>query len=178
MLIRSDALRVKNWYKSLGFWTVFGYRIRHARKFGCGFCRFLLPFELLFRAFGVFLPDSEIPTTLRIGPSFHLPHPTGVVLAPQCRIGPRVTIFQQVTLGMWEGGCPAIRAHASVFPGAKVIGRVVIGMRAFVGANAVVLIDVPDCHSAVGVPARVQWRSDYKCSGRTQAASYIQADGQ
>lgn len=87
-----------------------------------------------------------------------MPHPQGVIVGSGSRIGPNVSIFQQVTLGEWQGASPRIHAHASIFAGAKIVGAVTVGRRAFVGANAAVLNDVPDWHTATGVPANISPR--------------------
>jgi serine O-acetyltransferase len=167
LLIRSDA-RVngpKPW-RSRGFATLLRYRVRHARKFGGWTCRlFLLPVDLLL---SLRRPsDAEIPSSARIGPGLHLPHPQGVIVAQGCRIGPHAAIFQQVTLGGWETGIPRVKGRAVIYAGAKVFGNVTIGRRAFVGANAVVTADVPPWHAAMGVPARNTRRSDGKAAAST-----------
>jgi serine O-acetyltransferase len=104
--------------------------------------------------------DAELPSTAEIGAGFYLPHPQGVVVAQGCRIGPHVSMFQQVTLGAWEGGVPRVKARAVLYAGAKAVGRVTIGRRAFVGANAAVVADVPPWNAAVGVPAIARRRKD------------------
>jgi serine O-acetyltransferase len=78
-------------------------------------------------------------------------------------IGRNVTIYQQVTLGALEADFrfdpslrPTVEDDVVLAAGAKVLGGVRVGSRSTVGANAVVLCDVPAHHLAVGVPARVQ----------------------
>ena len=149
------------WWKHPGFWAALAYRVHWQRKTGGWGNGALIPVELPLRIFASMVADVEIPADVTIGPGLYLPHPTGVVVASGSRIGSHVALFQQVTLGSWHGRQPCVRAHASLFAGAKVIGGVIIGRRAFVGANAVVLEDVPEWHAAVGVPAHVQLRSDY-----------------
>ena len=72
-----------------------------------------------------------------------------------------MTIFQGVTLGEWHGNAPIIKSYTSIFAGAKNICGMRIGMRCFIGANAVVVADVPAWYSDTGVPAKNQIRSDY-----------------
>lgn len=104
---------------------------------------------------------ADIPLTVRIGGGLMLPHPNGVVIHPAVQIGPNCMIFQQVTLGTnrggrgRRGGVPALGGHVDIGPGARVLGPVRIGDHAVIGANAVVLCDVPDGMLAVGVPARI-----------------------
>lgn len=159
LMILSDARRYEGrWWRAPGFWTSLSYRIRNAARTGPWYRRALLMLNLL--TWPRRCRDAELPSSAEIGPGLYLPHPQGVILGGQSRIGPHVAIFQQVTLGAWNGASPRIAAHASLFAGAKIIGKVAVGRRAFVGANAVVLGDVPPWHSAVGVPAKCVRRKD------------------
>lgn len=86
-----------------------------------------------------------------------LPHPNGIVIHPDARIGPNCLIFQQVTIGTTEsGGTPWIGAHVDIGAGAKLLGGIRVGEHARIGANAVVVCDVPSGAVAVGVPARIR----------------------
>jgi serine O-acetyltransferase len=91
-----------------------------------------------------------------IGPGFALGHGQGAVVWAE-RIGRDCTIYQQVTVGLSDGSLgslPVLGDRAWLWPGARVIGANV-GEEATVGANAVVLTDVPAGRTAVGVPARL-----------------------
>ncbi len=99
---------------------------------------------------------AEIPINARIGGGLLLTHPNGVVIHPDAIIGPNCLIFQQVTIGIGSTpGLPRIGAHVNIGAGAKILGGIVIGDRARIGANAVVLRDVPAGATAVGIPAQV-----------------------
>ena len=98
---------------------------------------------------------ADIPINTRIGGGLLLPHPNGIVIHPSVVIGPNCLIFQQVTLGMAHGGVPLVGGHVDIGAGAKVIGPVRLGDHSNVGANAVVMVDVPAGATAVGVPARI-----------------------
>ena len=106
------------------------------------------------RDFGCFVQGSA-----EIGAGLRLPHPNGIVIGSGVRIGARCTIYQQVTLGAartgdgFTNGYPRIGNHVTVFAGAKLIGPIHVGDDAVIGANAVVLQDVPAGHRAIGVPA-------------------------
>lgn len=93
-----------------------------------------------------------IPYRLQIGPDVNFSHCMGIVIAPGAKIGSRVKIRQHVTIG---SGHAVIGDDVEFGAGAKVIGSVRIGNRVKVGANAVVVHDVPDDATVVGVPARV-----------------------
>lgn len=99
---------------------------------------------------------ADIPLNCQIGGGLLLPHPNGIVIHPQARIGVNCLIFQQVTIGVADAtGAPVIGHAVDIGAGARILGPVRIGDRARIGANAVVLIDVPADAVAVGVPARI-----------------------
>lgn len=100
---------------------------------------------------------ADIPLGCQLGGGLLLPHPNGIVIHPDARVGPNCLIFQQVTLGTGGPlpGAPTLGAHVDVGAGAKILGGVSIGARAMIGANAVVLCHVPAGATAVGIPARV-----------------------
>ena len=100
---------------------------------------------------------AELPVTTDIGGGLMLPHPNGVVVHPKSVIGPNCILFQQVTLGGNGGGSgvPRLGGHVRVGPGARILGPVAVGDNAVIGANAVVLRDVPAGVVVVGVPARI-----------------------
>jgi serine O-acetyltransferase len=103
----------------------------------------------------------EIPLAGDIGGGLIMPHPQGVVIHPDAKLGPNCLIFQQVTIGIGGSrpGAPIIGGHVDIGAGAKILGGVTIGDHAKIGANAVVLTDVPPGATAVGIPARVTPRS-------------------
>lgn len=82
----------------------------------------------------------------------YLPHPNGVVVHPRARLGRGVTLMQQVTLGSKDGsdGAPLLGDHVFCGAGSKVLGPVVIGTGAVIGANAVVTRNVPPGATVVG----------------------------
>lgn len=98
---------------------------------------------------------ADIPLNCRIEGGLMLPHPNGIVIHPEAHIGPNCLLFQQVTIGMGNGGVPRIGGHVDVGAGAKIVGGVTVGNHAKIGANAVVVRDVPEGATAVGVPARI-----------------------
>jgi serine O-acetyltransferase len=101
---------------------------------------------------------ADIPLNCKLGGGLLLPHPNGIVIHPDAQIGPNCLLFQQVTIGDAADGVPVLEGHVDVGAGAKIIGRLTVGRHARIGANAVVLDDVPAGATAVGVPARVVLR--------------------
>lgn len=102
-----------------------------------------------------------ISKNARIGSGLVLPHPTAIVIGDGVEIGRDVTLYQSVTLGGrvpgdWaRGNYPTISDGCTLFAGVVVVGRVHIGKNCTIGANAVVISDIPDNAVAVGAPARV-----------------------
>jgi serine O-acetyltransferase len=101
----------------------------------------------------------RIEPTLRlsvgsIGPGLFIQHGFATIVVAE-RIGANCWINQQVTIGFKDRTrCPVLDDEVVVHAGAKVIGDLTIGHGTTVGANAVVIKDVPPRHTAVGVPAR------------------------
>ena len=101
---------------------------------------------------------ADIHLNCQIGGGLLLPHPNGVVIHPAAVIGPNCLIFQQVTLGTrGNTGAPVLAGHVDVGAGAKLLGGIQVGAHARIGANAVVLTDVPANGAAVGIPAMVKY---------------------
>jgi serine O-acetyltransferase len=120
----------------------------------------------LFTMANVAVFGIESSPRVKIGGGLFLPHTVGTVLGAE-RIGENVTILQGVTLGTAVPDSdftaalrPVIGDYVFLGAGAKVIGRVTVGDHAKVGANAVVLQDVPPYAIAVGVPARIILRPE------------------
>lgn len=100
--------------------------------------------------------QSDIEPRTTFGKRLMLPHPNGVVIHEDAVIGDDCMIMQQVTIGMiGDGEVPVLGNSVYVGAGAKIIGKVKVGDGARIGANAVVVEDVPPGCTAVGVPARL-----------------------
>jgi serine O-acetyltransferase len=97
----------------------------------------------------------DIPVNTRIEGGLLIPHPNGIVVHPDCVIGPNCLLLQQVTLGTSRTGVPTLGGHVDVGAGAKIIGGIRLGDDCVVGANAVVISDVVPGATVVGIPAMV-----------------------
>lgn len=119
----------------------------------------------LLSQFSRFLTGIEIHPAAVIGRKFFIDHGMGVVIGETAEIGDNVTLYHDVTLG---GVAPSIDSDSQrgvkrhptlkdgviIASGAQIIGPITIGRCARVGANSVVLKDVPERTTVVGVPAR------------------------
>ncbi len=113
-----------------------------------------------------FFTGVEIHPGAKIGRRFFIDHGMGVVIGETCEIGDNVTIYQGVTLGGTgkEKGKrhPTLKNHVLVASGAKVLGAITIGEESKIGAGSVVLKDVPDYSTVVGIPGHVVMQNGKK----------------
>nr|WP_275592226.1 serine O-acetyltransferase [Bacillus atrophaeus] len=137
-----------------GLHAIWAHRIAHAlykRKF-----YFL---ARLVSQISRFFTGIEIHPGATIGRRFFIDHGMGVVIGETCEIGNNVTVFQGVTLGGTgkEKGKrhPTIKDDALIATGAKVLGSITVGEGSKIGAGSVVLHNVPDFSTVVGIPGRV-----------------------
>ncbi|MCY8479823.1 serine O-acetyltransferase [Bacillus atrophaeus] len=137
-----------------GLHAIWAHRIAHAlykRKF-----YFL---ARLISQISRFFTGIEIHPGATIGRRFFIDHGMGVVIGETCEIGNNVTVFQGVTLGGTgkEKGKrhPTIKDDALIATGAKVLGSITVGEGSKIGAGSVVLHNVPDFSTVVGIPGRV-----------------------
>jgi len=93
----------------------------------------------------------------RLPPSTTLPHPVGIVIGHDVEVGQNVRIQQNVTLGRpepnREAGYPTVGNNVRIGAGSAVLGDIELGDGSVVGANSVVLEDVPSNVTVVGSPA-------------------------
>ena len=108
---------------------------------------------------GRWLTGIEIHPGAMIGRRFFIDHGMGVVIGETALIGDDCTLYHGVTLGgtSWNKGKrhPTLGNGVVVGAGAKILGPITIGRGAKIGSNAVVVKDVPECATAVGIPARI-----------------------
>jgi serine O-acetyltransferase len=111
---------------------------------------------------GRWLTGIEIHPGAVIGKSFFIDHGMGVVVGETTEIGDNVTLYHGVTLGgtTWQKGKrhPTIGNNVVVGAGAKVLGPVKIGDNTRIGANSVVISEIPPNSVVVGIPGKVVFR--------------------
>jgi serine O-acetyltransferase len=137
-----------------GFHSLLFYRLAHwLVKRGVPF----LPRAL--SQFARFITGIEIHPGATVGSGLFIDHGMGVVIGETTEIGDNVTLFQGVTLGgtgkQRGKRHPTLGSHVVVGAGAKVLGPITIGDYVKIGANSVVLQDVPDHSTVVGIPGRI-----------------------
>ncbi|TCT01703.1 serine O-acetyltransferase [Aquabacter spiritensis] len=121
-----------------------------------GRARFLARFLAWFARL---LTNVDIHPGARIGRRFFIDHGAGVVIGETAEVGDDVTLYHGVTLGgtSWAPGKrhPTLQDGVLVGAGAKILGPITVGSQARVGANSVVIEDVPPGMTVVGIPGRV-----------------------
>ena len=164
-VIKEDFLNVKRndpalhssfelFFNYPGLWAMLFYRIANALyKRGLRFIpRFI-------SGIGQFLTTVDIHPAATIGRRVFIDHGVGVVIGETAIIGDDVVIYQQVTLGAVSTSHgkrhPTVESNVVIGAGAKVLGNIHIGEGAKIGANSVVVKDVPKYATAVGIPARI-----------------------
>ncbi|HOY86184.1 MAG TPA: serine O-acetyltransferase [Methylotenera sp.] len=112
-----------------------------------------------FSHIGRWLTGIEIHPGATIGRRVFIDHGMGVVIGETAVIGDDCTLYHGVTLGgtSWNKGKrhPTLEQGVVIGAGAKVLGPITIGKNAKIGSNAVVVKDVPENATAVGIPARI-----------------------
>ena len=123
---------------------------------------------------GRFLTNVDIHPGARIGRRFFIDHGAGVVIGETAEIGDDCTLYHGVTLGgtTWNKGKrhPTLGANVVVGAGAKILGAIRIGDGARIGANSVVIREVPAGRTAIGIPARLVGERSPIVPNRTQSA--------
>ena len=125
-------------------------------------------YKILFKFIQV-VTGIELPCETSIGHRFRIDHFGGVIISGDVVFGDDVVIRNGVTIGLRRSGVrgsPKIGSRVDIGAGAKILGGINIGDDTAIGANAVVLQDVPPDSIAIGIPARIIPRqSDYGVQG-------------
>jgi serine O-acetyltransferase len=107
------------------------------------------------------LYSIEIGNDIELGEGINFTHTLGTVIGGTSKVGNRVKFMGNNTIGTAkDNGCPVIEDDVVIGCGARVLGPIRIGRGAFIGANAVVLDDVPPGGVVSGIPAKLHKRRD------------------
>lgn len=102
--------------------------------------------------------NSSIPPTVVLEEGVNFGHPIGIVIHQNAIIGSNTIIYQNVTIGRRNGNkeeSPIIGKNCIIGAGACVLGNIKIGNNVKIGANSVVVTDVPDNCTVVGIPGEI-----------------------
>ena len=120
-----------------------------------------MPFSLLYKVLKIvseILTGIDLPCEVTLGRRFRIDHFGGIIISGDAVFGDDCIIRNGVTVGLkhtGQRGSPILGDRVDIGAGAKILGPIRIGNDVIIGANAVVLTDVPPNSLAVGVPARV-----------------------
>lgn len=115
------------------------------------------------------LYSIEIGNDIELGEGINFTHTLGTVIGGTSKVGARVKFMGNNTIGTAkDNGCPVIEDDVVIGCGARVLGPIRIGRGAIIGANAVVLTDVPPGAVASGIPAQVHERRKNGEGARTK----------
>lgn len=164
--IRQDLKNYNNDWGAQGFWVMVVYRF--------GRWRYTVKplvlrkiFSLIYKFFYKFIQiitGIEFPCEVEIGQHFIIDHFGGIVISGYAKFGDNCRIRNGVVVGLknvHEPKAPEIGDDVDIGAGAKILGAIKIGNRVVIGANAVVIHDVPDDSIAVGVPAKIKPRRQH-----------------
>ena len=149
-----------------GVWAIVNYRIAN-RLYTKGYRKI----SRLISGMSQLLTNTDIHPAATIGRRVFIDHGFGVVIGETTIIENDVLIYQGVTLGgvsLNQGKRhPTIQSNTVIGSGAKILGDITIGENCKIGANSVVVKDVPCSSTAVGIPARIIRRKDNDCNEGT-----------
>jgi serine O-acetyltransferase len=158
--IREDYRAHDRDWSRRGFWTMLVYRFGRWR-YGIRWRPLRMPFSLAYKILKIvaeILTGIELPCEVTLGRRFVIDHFGGIVISGDAVLGDDCRIRNGVTIGLratGQRGSPVIGNRVDIGAGAKLLGSIRIGDDVSIGANAVVLCDVPSNSIAVGVPARI-----------------------
>lgn len=161
--IRADLRAHGGHWGAQGFWALVVYRFGRWR-YGIRSPWLRKPLSLLYRvAYKLvqILTGIELPCEAVIGRNFVIDHFGGIVISGYARFGDNCRIRNGVVVGLSRVDdpiAPVIGHNVDIGTGAKLLGRITIGDNVLIGANAVVVRDVPADHIAVGIPAQIKPR--------------------
>lgn len=150
-----------------GIWAIVNYRISNKlyKKGWKSLARALSGISQI-------LTNIDIHPAATIGRRVFIDHGFGVVIGQTAEIHDDVLIYQGVTLGgvsLSHGKRhPTIKSNSVIGSGAKILGNITVGENCKIGANSVVIKDVPCSSTAVGVPARIVKRKEGDCDDDTK----------
>ncbi len=165
----TDCLRqiYDDWHMHDRDWTRPGFRAVAVHRFGVWRMQIQprwvrLPFSWVYKMLFRYVRNHygiELPYSVKLGDRVIIEHQSGIVVHGNAEIGDDCILRQGVTIGLrrltHKADAPKLGNRVNVGAGAQILGAVVIGDDVRIGANAVVLCDVPAGATAIGIPAQV-----------------------
>jgi serine O-acetyltransferase len=180
--LREDVKTYDGDWSRQGLWVMAVYRFGRWR-YGIS-NRFLrMPFSALYKMLKLLsqiVTGIDLPCEVELGKRFRIEHFGDIIISGDTRFGDDVVLRNGVTVGLRHTGvrgAPVIGNRVDIGAGAKILGTICIGDDVAIGANAVVLTDVPSNSIAVGVPARIIPRKDSANPGAAANALQTVGDG-
>jgi serine O-acetyltransferase len=161
--IRDDLRAYDGNWGAQGFWVMVVYRFgrwRHTVRWVILRKALSLVYKFLFKISHI-VTGIELPCEVTVGRNFVIDHFGGIIVSGFAKFGDNCRIRTGVVVGLRrldEIAAPVIGDNVDIGAGAKLLGPIHIGNNTIIGANAVVLCDVPDNSIAVGVPAVIKPR--------------------
>lgn len=158
--LREDYRMHEGKITSQGLWVMLPYRFGRWR-YGVRPAVLRKPLSFIYRVMKTVsqvLTGIDLPCEVRVGRRFRIDHFGDIIISGDTVMGDDVLLRNGVTIGLKsreEPGSPVIGNRVEIGAGAKILGRIRIGNDVVIGANAVVIRDVPSDSIAVGVPARI-----------------------
>lgn len=158
--IREDWISHERDIGRQGLWVMAVYRFgrwRYRIRWRVVRAPFSLVYKLMFKVVQI-LTGIELPCEANIGKRFRIDHFGGIIISGDAVLGDDVVVRNGVTIGLRRTGVrgsPVIGNRVDIGAGAKILGPITIGDDVAIGANAVVLKDVPANSIAIGIPARI-----------------------
>lgn len=163
--IRADLRTYQGRWWEQGFWVMVVYRFGRWR-YGVRPMLLRKAFSLLYKvAYKLVqvMTGIDLPCEARVGRNFIIDHFGGIIVSGYACFGDDCRIRDGVTIGLKrvkDPCAPRIGNNVEIGTGAKLLGRITVGDNVVIGANAVVLTDVPSNSVAMGVPAVIKPRRD------------------
>lgn len=164
-----------------GFWVMVVYRFgrwRYGIRPALIRKPFSLAYKILFKAVQI-TTGVYLPCEVSVGKNFVIDHFGGIVISGYSAFGDNCRIRTGVVVGLSrvEDPCaPVFGNNVDIGAGAKVLGRINVGDNVLIGANAVVVRDVPSNSIAVGMPASIKSRQGHLAPVTRKTRALAQAD--
>ena len=165
--IRQDLQNYQNDWGAQGFWVMVVYRFgqwRYTIKFSILRKIFSFLYKIAYKIIQI-ITGIELPCEAKIGNNFIIDHFGGIIISGYAQFGNNCRIRNGVVVGLKNINnptAPVLGNDVDIGAGAKVLGPITIGDRVSIGANAVVLQNIPDDSIAVGIPATIKTKRQNK----------------